>query len=138
MDAFLNDLRHGVRLLVRRPGFTAVAVLSLALGIGLNTTLFSVVNAVLFRGTSVADPERLVEIYSSAGTELPHFTSSYPDYLAIVEETSVFTGVAAHAFVRGILSSGGEPVLATGEAVSANYFDVLGIRPARGLSLIHI
>ena len=136
MDAFLNDLRHGVRLLVRRPGFTAVAVLSLALGIGLNTTLFSVVNAVLFRGTSVADPERLVEIYSSAGTELPHFTSSYPDYLAFVEETSIFTGVAAHAFVRGILSSGGEPVLATGEAVSANYFDVLGIRPARGRSFL--
>ena len=132
MDAFLNDLGHGVRLLVRRPGFTVVAVLSLALGIGLNTTLFSVVNAVLFRGTPVADPDRLVEIYSSAGAELPHFTSSYPDYLSIVEGTSVFTGVAAHAFVRGILASGGEPVLATGEAVSANYFDVLGIRPARG------
>ena len=132
MEAFLNDLGHGARLLVRRPGFTAVAVLSLALGIGLNTTLFSVVNAVLLRGTAVAEPSRLVEIYSSAGPELPHFTSSYPDYLAIVEGTSVFTGVAAHAFVRGILSSGGEPVLVTGEAVSANYLDVLGIRPALG------
>jgi predicted permease len=132
MDAFLNDLGHGVRLLVRRPGFTAVAVLSLALGIGLNTTLFSVVNAVLFRGTPVADPDRLVEIYSSAGAELPHFTSSWPDYLSIVEGTNVFAGVAAHSFVRGILSTGGEPALATGEAVSANYFDVLGVRPALG------
>jgi predicted permease len=132
MDAFLNDLGHGVRLLVRRPGFSAVAVLSLALGIGLNTTLFSVVNAVLFRGTPVADPERLVEIYSSAGAELPHFTSSWPDYLSIVEGTSVFAGVAAHSFVRGILSTGGEPALVTGEAVSANYFDVLGVRPALG------
>ena len=54
MDAFLNDLGHGVRLLARRPGFTAVAVLSLALGVGLNTTLFSVVNAVLLRSTPVA------------------------------------------------------------------------------------
>ena len=132
MDAFLNDLGHGVRLLVRRPGFTAVAVLSLALGIGLNTTLFSVVNAVLFRATPVADPDRLVEIYSSAGAELPHFTSSWPDYLSIVEGTNVFAGVAAHSFVRGILSTGGEPALATGEAVSANYFDVLGVRPALG------
>ena len=132
MDAFLSDLGHGVRLLLRRPGFTAVAVLSLALGIGLNTTLFSVVNAVLFRGTPVADPDRLVEIYSSAGAELPHFTSSWPDYLSIVEGTNVFTGVAAHSFVRGILSTGGEPALVTGEAVSANYFDILGIRPALG------
>src|SRR6185436_14310314 len=132
MDAFLSDLGHGVRLLVRRPGFTAVAVLSLALCIGLNTTLFSIVNAVLFRGTPVADPDSLVEIYSSAGAELPHFTSSWPDYLSIVEGTNVFTGVAAHSFVRGILSTGGEPALATGEAVSANYFDVLGVRPALG------
>ena len=132
MDQFIHDLGHGIRLLVRRPGFTAVAVLSLALGIGLNTTLFSVVNAVLFRSTSVADPGRLVEIYSSASAELPHFTSSYPDYLSIVEGTDVFTGVAAHAFVRGILSTGGEPALATGEAVSANYFDLLGVRPVLG------
>ena len=132
MDQFIHDLGHGIRLLVRRPGFTAVAVLSLALGIGLNTTLFSVVNAVLFRSTSVADPGRLVEIYSSASAELPHFTSSYPDYLSIVEGTDVFTGVAAHAFVRGILSTGGEPELATGEAVSANYFDLLGVRPVLG------
>ena len=80
----------------------------------------------------MAEPDRLVEIYSSASADLPHFTSSYPDYLSIVEGTDAFAGVAAHAFVRGILSTGGEPALATGEAVSANYFDVLGIRPALG------
>jgi predicted permease len=132
MDQLIQDLRHGVRLLAARPGFTLVAVLSLALGIGLNTTLFSVVNAVLLRTTSVHQPERLVEIYSSATADLPHFTSSYPDYLSVVEGTDVFAGVAAHAFVRGILSTGGPPALATGEAVTANYFDVLGIRPALG------
>jgi predicted permease len=132
MDELLHDLSHGVRLLVRRPGFAAVAILSLALGIGLNTTLFSVVNAVLFRATPVAAPERLVEIYSSASADIPHFTSSYPDYLSILEGTDAFQGVAGHAFVRGILSTGGKPVLTTGEAVTANYFDVLGIRPALG------
>ncbi|HEY7513937.1 MAG TPA: ABC transporter permease, partial [Vicinamibacteria bacterium] len=128
----VHDLSHGVRLLVRRPGFAAVAILSLALGIGLNTTLFSVVNAVLFRATPVADPDRLVDVYSSASGDIPHFTSSYPDYLSILEGTDAFKGVAGHAFVRGILSTGGKPVLATGEAVTANYFDVLGVRPALG------
>ena len=132
MEELLRDLSHGVRLLVRRPGFSAVAILSLALGIGLNTTLFSVVNGVLYRATPVADPDRLVEIYSSASADFPLFTSSYPDYLSIREGTDVFQGVAGHAFVRGILSTGGKPVLTTGEAVSANFFDVLGIRPALG------
>ena len=129
---FVHDLSHGVRLLVRRPGFAAVAILSLALGIGLNTTLFSVVNAVLFRTTAVSHPDRLVEIYSSASADFPHFTTSYPDYLSILEGTDAFQGVAGHAFVRGILSSGGKPLLVTGEAVTASYFDVLGIRPALG------
>jgi predicted permease len=129
---FVHDLSHGVRLLVRRPGFAAVAILSLALGIGLNTTLFSVVNAVLFRTTAVSHPDRLVEIYSSASADFPHFTTSYPDYLSILEGTEAFQGVAGHAFVRGILSSGGKPLLVTGEAVTASYFDVLGIRPALG------
>jgi predicted permease len=132
MEQLIQDLKHGLRLLVRRPGFSAVAVLSLALGIGLNTTLFSVVNAVLLRKTPVADPDRLVEIYSSVSPEIPHFTSSYPDYLSILEGTDAFAGIAGHAFVRGILSTGGKPVLTTGEVVTANYFDVLGITPALG------
>jgi macrolide transport system ATP-binding/permease protein len=132
MEDFVHDLRHGLRLLVSRPGFAAVAVLSLGLGIGLNTTLFSVVNAILYRPTAVADPDRLVEIYSSAGADLPHFTTSYPDYLSILEGTHAFQGVTAHSFVRGILSTGGKPVLTMGEAVTANYFDVLGMRPALG------
>jgi predicted permease len=132
MEQLFQDLKHGLRLLVRRPGFSAVAVLSLALGIGLNTTLFSVVNAVLLRKTPVADPDRLVEIYSSVSAEIPHFTSSYPDYLSLLEGTDAFSGIAGHAFVRGILSAGGKPVLTTGEVVTANYFDVLGITPALG------
>ncbi len=136
MEQLIQDLKHGFRLLVHRPGFAAVAILSLALGIGLNTTLFSVVNAVLLRRTPVVDPDRLVEIYSSVSPEIPHFTSSYPDYLSILEGADAFAGVAGHAFVRGILSSGGKPVLTTGEAVSANYFDVLGVRPALGRSFL--
>ncbi len=132
MEQLIQDLKHGLRLLVRRPGFSAVAVVSLALGIGLNTTLFSVVNAVLLRKTAVADPDRVVEIYSSISADFPHFASSYPDYLSILESTNVFSGVAGHAFVRGILSTGGKPVLTTGEVVTANYFDLFGLRPTLG------
>src|SRR5262245_37485259 len=121
----MQDLKHGVRLLARRPGFTAVAVASLALGVGLNTTLFSVVNAVLLRDTPIAEPERLVEIYSSEHEEYPYLTTSYPDYLSLREEADAFRGLAAHAFVRAILSTGGTPMAATGEAITSNYFDVL-------------
>ena len=132
MESWIQDLRHGLRLLARRPGFTAVAVVSLALGVGLNTTLFSVVNAVLLRNTPVQAPDRRVEVYSSLSDEFPYLTSSYPDYLAIRDGADAFSGVAAHAFVRGILSTGGTPALITGETITPNYFDVLGVRPALG------
>jgi len=132
VENLIQDLKHGARLLTRRPGFAAVAIASLALGVGLNTTLFSVVNAVLLRNTPVAAPDRLVEIYSSLSADIPYMTTSYPDYLSIRDGADAFSGVAAHAFVRGILSTAGKPVLTTGETITPNYFDVLGIRPALG------
>jgi predicted permease len=135
VEELLKDLRYGARTLLRRPAFTAVAVASLALGIGLDTTLFSVVNAVLLRDTPVARPERLVEIYSSVSEELPQLTTSYPDLLSIREGADALAGVAGHAYVRGVVTSGDKPALATGEAVTANYFDVLGVRPALGRAL---
>ena len=133
MTAFARDLRHGVRQLLRRPAFACAAIGSLALGIGLTTTLFSVVNAVLLRKTPIERPDALVEIYSSL-YDFPQLTTSYPDYLSLVEGVDAFEGMAAHAFVRGILSTGDRPMLVTGESVTAGYFDVLGIRPALGRS----
>jgi hypothetical protein len=132
MRDYLKDLQLGVRMLRRYPGFTAVAALSLAVGIGLNTTMFSVVNAVLLRDTSVAEPERLVEIYSSPSPEIPHLTSSYPDYLDIEAEADALADVAAHASVRGILTTEGRSELVVGEVATANYFGLLGIQPAVG------
>ena len=132
MENLIQDLKHGFRLLARRPGFTAVAIASLALGVGLNTTLFSVVNAVLLRNTPVQEPERLVEIYSTLSEDFPYLTTSYPDYVSIRDGADAFSGVAGHAFVRGILSTGGKPALTTGEAITSNYFDVLGVHPALG------
>ena len=127
---FLRDLRHAVRQLLRQPAFAAAAIGSLALGIGLNTTLFSVVNAVLLRDNAMRAPERLVEIYTGLSKDYPQLTTSYPDFLDLQRDTSALTGVAANAYVRGILSTSERGVLVTGEAVSANYFDLLGPRGA--------
>ena len=126
-------MRYGLRQLVHQPGFSLAAIASLALGIGLTTALFSVINAVLLRGSPVSQPERLVEIYSGV-PDYPQLTSSYPDYLSIRDGADAFQAVAAHSFVRAILSGGERPRLVTGESVSANYFPVLGIPPAAGRS----
>jgi predicted permease len=127
VNALLRDLRYGARQLVQRRGFAAAAIASLALGIGLNVTLFSIVNAVLLRGPSIAQPDRLVEIYSGLSEDYPQLTTSYPDLLEIQRGADTLAGVAGTSYVRGIVSSGGRPSLATGEAVTANYFDLLGI-----------
>ena len=117
---------------MRQPGFTLVAALSLALGIGLNTTIFSVVNAILLKNLPIEDPDRLVEIYSSPSEEFPHLTSSYPDFLDIQKETEAFVGLTAHAMVRGIVTTEGRSDVVTGEVVTANYFELLGVRPVLG------
>ncbi|MGH9176919.1 MAG: ABC transporter permease, partial [Vicinamibacterales bacterium] len=134
MSVVLRDLRHGARQLFRRPGFAAAAIGSLALGIGLNTALFSVVNAVLFRQTQIDRPEQLVEIYTGLNKDFPQLTTSYPDYLDIRRGADALSDVTANAYVRGILSTRERGVLVTGEAVAANYFNVLGIRPPLGRS----
>jgi predicted permease len=137
VENLVRDLKHGFRQLARRPGFAAAAIASLALGVGLNTTLFSVVNAILLRDTKVERPERLVEIYTGLNDELPHLTTSYPDFLAIREGSPAFADMAAHAHARGILSGGGgKPALVTGEVVTANYFDLLGVRPVLGRTFL--
>ena len=131
MLTLIGDLRQGLRQFLRQPGFSAAAVASLALGIGLTTALFCVVNAVLLRGSPVRQPHRVVEIYSGF-PDYPQLTNSYPDYISIRERADAFQGVAAHSWIRAILTGGERPRLVTGESVSANYFDVLGIPPVLG------
>jgi predicted permease len=127
MRYLTSDLRLGVRQLLRNPGFALAAIASLALGIGLNVSLFSIVNAVLLRDARLTDPDRLVEIYSGIGVDYPQLTTSYPDFLEIQRGAPALAGVVSSGYVRGILGSGGRGLLVTGEAVTANYFDVLGI-----------
>ena len=137
MENLLRDLGFGARLLWRRPAFTAVAVLSLALGIGLSTVMFSVVNAVLLAPTPVHEPERLAEIYTSQLAEMPFLTTSYPDFLDLRSATDAFSGMAGHAMVRGLFRRGEDRAeIVLGEVVSESYFDVLGIRPAQGRAFL--
>ena len=136
MEQLINDLRYGLRTLVRQPGFTVVAALSLALGIGLNTTIFSIVNAILLKRLPTEDQGRIVEIYTSPSAEFLHLTTSFPDFLDLRAEADVFEGLAAHAMVRGIATTEGRPQLVTGEVVTDNYFELLGVRPAVGRAFL--
>jgi len=125
METLLTDLRYGLRSLIKQPGFTAVAVLSIALGIGVNTTIFSFVNAALFRPLPFAEPERLVRVWDGNSV-------SYPDYVAYRDDTRVFSGLAAYAQRPMSLVVNGESERIEGEFVSGNYFDVLKANPALG------
>lgn len=133
MDILHQDLKYALRRLFSSPGFTLVAILSLALGIGANTALFTVVNQLMLEGVGYSDPSTLVQIYTSEEGGYPYSTSSYPDYFDLRDEHQVFDGVVAHAmFFAQSEVDGGEPMLSMGEVVSGDYFDVLGIRPELG------
>src|SRR5688500_6302934 len=104
METLLKDLRFGFRMLLKRPGFTAVAVLSLALGIGVNTAIFSFVNAALLRKLPVKEPDRLVGLYRKIPQD-PNFNRfSYPNYVDVRDRNHVFSGLAAYVFTPFNLS----------------------------------
>ncbi|MCH7825676.1 MAG: ABC transporter permease [Acidobacteria bacterium] len=130
----MNDLRYATRTLLKSPAFTVVALLSLALGIGVNTTIFSVVNAVLLRPLPVAEPRELVEIYTATGLEeFPQSMFSYPDYVDLRDRNEVFSGVGAYALAEASLRHADEaPKIIFAEVVSANFFDVIGVEPTLG------
>jgi predicted permease len=134
MDRLLQDLRYAVRSFAKAPGFTALALLTIAIGIGINTTVFSFVNALLLRHTpAVADPGALVSVFTSDFSSGPYGSSSYPDYVSIKSEATAFRGLAA--FVQGPLATmrvGSNLERVRTMNVSGEFFDLLGLRPAAG------
>jgi predicted permease len=136
---FQQDLRGGMRMLKKSPGFTFVAVLSLALGIGANTAIFTIVNAVFLHPLAVEEPARLAEVFTRdtrtvntnanfqlTGTSLPN----YEDYR---DQNTVFTGLATATFLIPLNWGGqAEPQQLNASLVSGNFFDVLGVKPYRG------
>src|SRR5215469_16232203 len=119
----LQDLHYGLRLLLKRPGFTLIAVLSLALGIGANTAIFSVVNAVLLQPLPFPDSDRLVFLHRQEASSI-----SYPDFLEMREQTTSFDGLALFRRESANLTSSGGPERVIDRMVSANFFQLLGIR----------
>jgi predicted permease len=128
----LADLRYAIRQLVRRPVFAIVALLTMALGVGANSAIFSIVNAVLLRPLPVVSPEDLVDIYTLDGDETFMNPHDYPDYVEIRQDRETFVDVAAYAADFVAMTVGTEAEVLFGENVSGNYFDVLGIPAARG------
>ena len=139
MHTLLQDVRYGLRMLAKNPGFTLIAILTLALGIGANTAIFSLLNQVLLRRLPVRHPEELV-VLKSPGPKRGHVWSdgddseifSYPLYKALAKNTVVFNGMLARFQFAASIASHGQTDRGSGELVTGNYFEVLGVRPALG------
>ena len=132
METLGQDIRYAVRGLRKAPAFTIVALLTLALGIGVNSSIFSVVNAILFRPLPVERPNELVDIYGHESTSSTHDTHSYPNYVTYRSQTSTLTDLIGYSNFFAHLSIAGSSDLVVGELVTDNYFKALGVRPALG------
>jgi putative ABC transport system permease protein len=143
MDTLLHDIRYALRQLRKSPGFAAVAVITLALGIGANTAIFGLLDQALLRSLPVKEPERLV-ILEYAGGFSGHtrsrtddkFYFSYPMYRDLRDRNSVFSGLIATVEAQAGVQWHNQPELVSAELVSGNYFDVLGVQPALGRLLV--
>ena len=130
MKTLWQDVRYGARMLWKAPGFTIVAVIALALGIGANTAIFSVVNAVLLKSLPFENPERITRFYNARTNEPA--SMSYPDFRDYANRAQTLEHVAAYLVTGAVLRGGNEPERLRGAAVSANMFPLLGARPALG------
>src|SRR5438105_2773456 len=132
MTGIVGDLRYGFRALVRNRGFTAVAVLSLALGIGANTTIFTLLNAVLLRAMPVRDEATLAAVFTVDQRTSGNLANSYPNFLDYRDRQSVFSSLLLYTPFTTNLTGRGEPQVLMAHLVTGNYFDVLGVRPVVG------
>lgn len=144
MDTILQDLRYAARTLARQPGFTAIAVFTLAVGIGANTAIYSVVDATLLRTLPYADPARLMKVSlvvppspNGRGLEARDDMSwSYPKYNLFRQIQQVYQDTAVYHSTTFNLTGAGEPERVLGEIVGASYFQLLGIRPVSGRTFL--
>lgn len=133
MDSILQDLRFSTRVLLRSPGFTLVAALTLALGIGANASIFSLVNGLLFRSPAgIHEPGRLVQIARSYESAPRWDRFSWPAMELIREESRAFSGVAGYSGRAFVVGRGTETQQVPGQFVTGDYFEVLGVQPALG------
>jgi predicted permease len=132
MSTLLNDLRYAARQLAKSPGFAAIAIFTLALGIGANTAIFSVVNAVLLNPLPYPQPDRIMVLFQ----DKPNFRTGSISYLNFEDwrrENQSFSSMAAYREMGGVTLSGyGDPEVAIGQMVSAGFFEILGVKPVLG------
>src|SRR5215475_1874703 len=136
MSSLLQDIQYGVRVLLRRPAFTVVAVLILTLAIGANVTIFTLVDAALLRPLPYSHPEQLIKIWDTRHSEVAsRFEASYPDYLDWKQQNQAFSSLAAYNRAGdAILSESSGPVMIPVARVSDNFFQTLGVTPKLGRS----
>jgi predicted permease len=140
METLWQDMRYGARMLWKKPGFTLVAVLTLALGIGANTAIFTLVNAVFLKPLAVAEPARLMSVFGTdeknRGAQTDYIPMSWPNFKDYRDQNDVFTGMIAFQNIVLNFSGGGEPELIGGIIVTGNYFDLLGVKAAIGRTFL--
>lgn len=133
MENILQDVRYGLRILFKRPGFTSVAVLTIALGIGANTAIFSIVNAVLLRPLPYSEPDRLVQIWEARPSKgINKFSVTPRDYTEWVKQQQCFDDAAAFRQQYFTITGVDEPERILGAVVSSNLFATVGVSPIRG------
>jgi predicted permease len=133
---FRSDVRYAVSWLLRSPAFAGVAIVSLAIGIGFNTALFSIIDALLLRPLPIERPDRIVDVYTKGSDGDTFATSSYPDFLDFKTQNQVFTDMAGYSPAIAAMKTGDQSRMALGEVVTGNYFQVLGVHAAIGRTLL--
>jgi len=130
LDVLLQDCRYGLRTLRKNPGFATVVIVTLALGVGVNTLIFAVVNAVVFRPLPIDHPERVV--FVQPNNDRGMISHSFPNYRDLRDRNVTFDGLLGYRMAPMDVEVGGEPHRAWGYLATGNYFDVLGVQPALG------
>ena len=136
LDTLRQDGAFALRLIRKHPALSAVAAVSLAIGIGLNTALFALLDATLLRRLPVDRPEQLVDVYTSDVDGFAWYGSSYPDYLDLRRDTRTLTGLLGYVPAVGAVGIGDRTRALAGEAVTGNYFQVLGVPAAHGRTVL--
>ncbi len=136
VETLLKDVRYALRWMARSPGFSAVAILSLGLGVGVNTAMFSLVDSLLFRPLPVTSPGTLVDVFTAGGDGDEYATSSYPDYLDLKAQNTVFTDMVGYSPMMAPLSLGDRSRVSLGQVVTSNHFAVFGVQPMLGRLLV--
>src|SRR6266568_3583733 len=136
METLLHDIRFGFRQLMKQPGFAALAIISMALGIGANTSIFSLVDTALLRPLAVKEPSQLVELYGTLHNGADWSLQSYPNYKDYRDRNTVFSGLFVYRVAVSSLTVNDSSQRVWGYLVSGNYFDVLGVKPVLGRAFL--